>query len=422
MSEGSEIFLLNSNIVQKIIKEIISKIMEFYIFPEKAEQISKFFSNKLNNGDYNQIGDPIMFQQEITTDLQEISTDYHFYFEFNPRLASELKQRDYEQQDGDEDFIDDHELKLGLYDNYHIVKAERLPGNIGYIKINDFQPAEYAGDVIIGALQFLANCYALIFDVRNNGGGYPSMVQLITSYLIGPSSKLLNTFYYRNKDKYSESYTLPYVPGKRSFEKPVYILTSSRTASAAEEFAYNLKMMKRANIVGEATRGAANPIENFPIFGKFVISLPIGRPINPISNDNWEGKGVTPHHQSRQEDALKEAHLLTLKEVLKSCSDNELKKFLKFELEYCEALYNGVNIDKSIIKKYLGEYQGANLLFIDNQLIFERKNLKYPLITKDNHNFYANERMKIWFGEENQQKSLYLHQRVFDQIIKLNKS
>jgi C-terminal processing protease CtpA/Prc len=261
----------------------------------------------------------------------------------------------------------------------------------------------------------------LIFDVRNNGGGYPSMVQLIISYLVGPSSKILNTFYERKKDKYSQTYTLPYVPGKRFFEKPVYVLTSRRTASAAEEFTYNLKMMERAVIIGETTRGAANPIDYFPISEMFVISLPIGKPINPISNENWEGKGVSPDYPVPQEEALKKAHLLALNEIFKSVSDQEKKELLEFELEYCKAKYEGIEIDKKALKDFQGEYEGAKIVIVNDKIIYERKNVKYPLITRDNKTFFANEAVKLLFEVENQKKVLIIHQRNFPGKLKLYK-
>ena len=111
------------------------------------------------------------------------------------------------------------------------------------------------------------------------------MVQLFISYLVEPSDKLITNIYERHEEKNFQNRVIPYLPGRRLPELPVYVLISPRTASAAEEFAYSLKMMERAVIIGETSRGAANPVNDFPIEKSFVISVPIGRPINPISND-----------------------------------------------------------------------------------------------------------------------------------------
>jgi len=103
-------------------------------------------------------------------------------------------------------------------------------------------------------MNFLANTDALIIDLRRNGGGEPAMVALISSYLFGPEPVHLNDLYFRPDDSTHQWWTLPYVPGKRyGDKKEVYVLTSKRTFSAAEEFTYNLKNLKRATIIGETT-------------------------------------------------------------------------------------------------------------------------------------------------------------------------
>lgn len=414
-------YTLDDNKIKEIIIDICNKVKQYYIFPEIAEKLSDFLSKRLEKGSYQDFASPESLEKAISNDLLEISNDLHFYFEYNPTLAQKLLQKSDDDWEDWQD-VDCQELILGKYDNYHIVKAERLPGNIGYIKLNDFQPAECAGDIIVGALQFLTNTYALIFDIRNNGGGYPSMIQLIISYLVEPTSKLINSFYERKKDKYSQSWTLPYVPGKRFPDKPVYILTSQRTASGAEEFVYNLKMMERAIIVGETTRGAAHPVADFPISDLFVISLPIGRPINPISKDNWEGKGVTPHHQISQEKALEKAHFLALQDLIDKESDQQIKKLLEFEYEYCEAIYKGIKIDIDALKDYQGKYERNYIIIENNQLYYERANLKHPLITKDNKFFFANELLKLWFEIENQEKVLVMHRRDFPNQMRFYKT
>jgi hypothetical protein len=417
-------YSLDDSKIEEMIKELKKKIEENYIFPDMAKEVSQFLSNRLKEGLYNGITDPTNLERIISNDMVEASNDLHFYFEYNPSLAEELIQK---SQEDKEDSIDDFtefksQLKFEQYRNFHIKAAKRLPGNIGYVKLNDFPPAEYAGDVIINALQFLANCNALIFDIRNNGGGYPSMVALIISYFIEPSTKLLNSFYERNKDKHYQSLALPYIPGKRFLDKPLYILTSRRTASAAEEFTYNLKMMERATIVGEITRGAANTPDLFPIYKKFVIWLPVGRPINPISKDNWEGKGVSPHIKVPQEIALEKAHMLAFQHLLNKEFDEAIKRMLKFEFEYCQTHYHPIKIALKSIQDCQGQYERYKILIEDDQFYYERANLKFPLITRDNKTFFADETLKLWFEEENNEKVLVLERRDFPTVLRLFKT
>src|SRR6185295_4717409 len=104
----------------------------------------------------------------------------------------------------------------------------------------------------------------------------------------------LNDLYWRASDAIQQFWTLSYVPGRRYVNKDVYVLTSGRTFSAAEEFTNTLKTLKRATIVGETTGGGANPGGMERLSDHFGVFVPGGRAINPITKGNWEGTGITP--------------------------------------------------------------------------------------------------------------------------------
>jgi C-terminal processing protease CtpA/Prc len=121
------------------------------------------------------------------------------------------------------------------------------------------------------------------------------MIQFISSYLFDEPTHL-NSFYDRLSNKTSETWTLQEIPGRRfAADLPVYVLTSSYTGSAAEEFTYNLKHLKRATIMGETTGGAAHPVVERVINDRFRMLVPYARAENPITKTNWEGVGVIPH-------------------------------------------------------------------------------------------------------------------------------
>jgi C-terminal processing protease CtpA/Prc len=139
------------------------------------------------------------------------------------------------------------------------------------------------------------------------------MIGLITSYLFDDRVHL-NDFYYRERDEMQQFWTWPFVQGRRfGKSKPVYILTSNRTFSAAEEFTYNLKHLKRATIVGETTGGGAHPGGPRRINDHFSVWVPSGRAINPVTKTNWEGTGIEPDIKVEAKQALKAAHLDALK-------------------------------------------------------------------------------------------------------------
>src|SRR5262249_35243689 len=151
-------------------------------------------------------------------------------------------------------------------------------------------------------------------------GGEPEMVALLCSYLFDKRTHL-NDIYWRPTDKTTEFWTRDSVAGKRYGAKDVYVLTSRRTFSGAEEFTYNLKNLKRATIVGETTRGGAHPVEFRRINDHFGIGVPAGRAINPITRTNWEGTGVSPDVDVPAAHALKTAQLMALKKLVEASSD-----------------------------------------------------------------------------------------------------
>jgi C-terminal processing protease CtpA/Prc len=85
------------------------------------------------------------------------------------------------------------------------------------------------------------------------------------------------------------------------------VLTSDRTFSGGEEFAYNLKHFGRATIVGETTVGGAHPTEPVELPRDFVMGVPNARPVHPVTGTNWEGSGVEPDIAVPAETALEVA-------------------------------------------------------------------------------------------------------------------
>jgi C-terminal processing protease CtpA/Prc len=185
---------------------------------------------------------------------------------------------------------------------------------LGYLKFNGFGDPEICAPTAIAAMNFLGGVDALIFDLRQNGGGDPKMVALLCSYLFEHPTHL-NDLWTRKGDETQQFWTLPYVPGKRLPSIPVYVLTSHRTFSGAEEFTNNLKVLKRATIVGEVTGGGAHPVGGHRIDDRFTIGVPFARAINPITKTNWEGVGVEPDVKVSADDALTTAQALAEKEL-----------------------------------------------------------------------------------------------------------
>ncbi len=196
--------------------------------------------------------------------------------------------------------------------------VEIKQGNIGYIEFWGFANLNNnTQQKFNNVMQLLSDVDGLIIDLRENGGGSGEMVSWLISYFV-KGRVHTNSFYTRYTDVSNDFYTEKNIDGGKLESVPLYILIGPNTFSAAEEFAYNLKHMGRATIIGEPSKGGANPWRWFPLTDNMRIGIPATRAINPITQTNWEGKGVIPNVEVNEQDALEKAYEISLKTVLEN--------------------------------------------------------------------------------------------------------
>lgn len=376
-------------------QDIIRLTKEKYVFPDTGAEIAARMQAKLEQGDYDGITDPGGLALTLTSDLRELSNDRHWAVAYDPqRTAAHI---DPEKEADDARLA--RRLEQARRRNFGFQRVERLRGNIGYIDLREFAPSEYGGATAVAAMNFVAHCDALIFDVRRNRGGHPSMVQLLTSYLFDPEPIHINTFYYRPTDDYQQFWTFPHVPGQRIPDIPVYVLTSNATGSGAEEFAYNLKHMERATIIGEITRGAAHPVTLEVVQEHFQVRLPYGRPINPITGENWEITGVEPHIAVPHQEALQTAHLHALEQLAEKFTDDQRRRDLEWEMEIARTLYRPVSLDDSVLARYVGRYGERTFFIRDGTLTYNHQDhgVAWKLVPITETRFRLDEDLKFEF-------------------------
>lgn len=303
---------------KSVIDGAIAQLKENYIYSEGAQEMADAVLAHQKAGDYDKITDGSTFATKLTDDMRAVSHDRHLHVNYAPfKIPPE--------HDNGPSPDDEASFRKELeHQNCGWHKVEILPGNIGYVKFDEFAPPEWCGPTVVAAMGFLAHTDAVIFDLRENGGGDPKMVDMVVSYLFDKPTHI-NDLYYRHGDKTTQYWTLPYVPGTRMAKQPVYVLTSKRTFSGGEEFCYDLKTQKRATLVGEATGGGAHPVSGHRIDDHFQIGVPEGRPINPVTQKDWEGTGVEPDVAVKADEALTTAEKLA-GDKLREAREKEDKK------------------------------------------------------------------------------------------------
>jgi hypothetical protein len=324
---------IDSNERNQVIDYVLKRLDAEYVFPDVARKVEDLIRERQRSGAYNGITSARTLGITLTEELRAAAKDQHLGVRYWPAPATPQPPastpNSQAQKDSSADKI--HELQ---WINYGLWGAERLPGNVGYIDVKSFYEIDnLETQTVAAAMTFISNTDALIIDVRENEGGKPEMVALLISYLLGANPVHLTDVYCRvpvegvceEGNHTTEYWTSREVSGKRYLERPVYVLTSRHSFSAAEEFAYDLQVLKRATIVGEATGGGANPGTMYRFMNDYQFFVPQARAINATTKTNWDGAGVKPDIPAPADRALQVAHLNTLKSLLPRAATGDRK-------------------------------------------------------------------------------------------------
>jgi hypothetical protein len=317
---------INKQSQNQVIDNLLKQLNNNYVFPEVAKKAEKQIRQHQKDGAYSKITDTKVFAETLNTHLRDIVNDKHLNIHYHGNSVKGAPDSTAQRRRALEW---ENSLKRS---NFGFTKTEILEGNIGYLKVNSFGPVDKVAKTCSAAMAFLNNTNALIIDLRDNGGGDPAMVQYLASYFFGNEPVHLNSLYFRPENRTDDFWTIP-VEGSKYLDKPVYILTSNKTFSGGEEFAYDLQQLKRGITVGETTGGGANPGGRVELGHGFTAFIPTGRAINPITKTNWEGVGVKADVATTTANALKEAHILALKKVMEGTTDTEDKAFYQKQLD-----------------------------------------------------------------------------------------
>jgi C-terminal processing protease CtpA/Prc len=289
-----------------MIDRLCELLRQHYVHADRADAMCRALTRL--RGDNRAQSDGCGFAALLTEHLHGISPDPHLRVRWFEQAPPEVGS----------DEAASHEMRrmAAVDDNQGIHRVERLAGNVGLLDVREFHPPDGAATCLAAAMTLLQACTALVFDLRRCRGGEPETVALLATYLFGAEPVHLNDLYVRAEDRTQSFYTRPARDGPRCPGTPVYVACSRETFSAGEEFAYDLQALGRAIVVGEPTRGGAQPGRVHRLDEHYAVFIPDARAVNPVTGTNWEGCGVLPDIPCAARDAVDVAHRRALQALM----------------------------------------------------------------------------------------------------------
>ena len=345
---------------EKLLSLIKENIEKRYVYKDKSALINNELTKLSQTEKYKQSNKPAIVSSLLTEVLQ--SYDGHFNVTWVDPTA--IKKDKIERESWNQ---------RSQRSNYGFRKVESLFGNIGYIDLRFFDGSENAKLMADNIIKTLANSQAVIIDLSQNGGGSPQMVQHLSSYFFSKEKPVhLNSLYWRESEQTVEFWTKTDLDSQYMPEIPLYVITSARTGSAAEEFAYNMQTQKRATLIGNTTAGGANPGGTIPLINNFEMFISTGAAVNPITKTNWEKVGVVPEIKVKQENALNTAYKMALNTVMENTQNKWQKKEIRWHLETLDSINKPFKIEHNELKKYAGRYENREIIFQNKEIFYQR--------------------------------------------------
>ncbi|WP_269714611.1 S41 family peptidase [Caulobacter sp. NIBR2454] len=277
-----------------------------YVFPEKAKAVQAALKNKRET--LLAAADLDAFLLAVSEEMRATGADQHFNLRYEPPVAGAITPN------GPPPRLWTEPVAKGQAQG--LMALRRLPGNIGYIKLRYFMDTPEAVAMIDSALTLVKDTDGLIIDLRENGGGGGGADEQLLGHLSHTPIPTVEVRWRQPDGSWEVMQRNAAKPagGPLFADKPVYVLTSAKTFSAAEAFTYALKAAGRATLVGETTRGGANPSNGMAQLGDgFTAFIPNGLVVHPTTKTNWEGVGIAPDVATPVGEALTKAYELALK-------------------------------------------------------------------------------------------------------------
>lgn len=348
-----------------------------YVEPVVARAMVDEIRRRAAAGAYDGLDDGGEFLHQVEKDLRAASDDKHVALW--PERPEDVKDDEADYTPADPVYVE-HLRRT----NYGFKKLEILPGNIGYLRIDEFAHPAVGGPTAVAVMNSVASVDALIVDLRFNGGG-AGLVNLIGGYFFDEPTRL-NDVWERKTGETEQGWTPEYVPGPSLSHVPLYILTSAQTFSAAEDFAYGLKHAGRAKVVGERSRGGGHPVEIVRMVGDTMavaMMVPNARSINHVTHTSWEGVGVAPDIEVPAARALEAACDAAVDELLQRAGDDEQeRRLVEWGRRELACVLHPVTTTPAELAEVAGVYGTRTFVVGDDGVLLYRRDAgsTYPLV------------------------------------------
>lgn len=383
-----------------VVAEVRRVIAERYVLPERRPALDSALAEGLAAGRYD-VSEPALLAERINDDLARVGRDRHLNFSFDTRRAAILAASTDRKAPDPSGF---HRQVREA--NHGVTELRVLPGNVRYMAYDGFMwMGPESAAALDNAVRFLSGGHAIIIDLRRNGGGDADASQYLISHFL-PPNQMLYTYYEKAGAKATRISTLPEVPVGRLPPRPLYVLTSGTTASAAEEFTGNVGGFRLGELVGEKTAGAGYPSDLVPIEGRFVLSVSTGRVVLASTARDWEAVGISPTIPTAATQALDAAHAHALRLIAAATPPQDRPRV--------EALAEGIfarlesRSAALALSAYAGKFGERKLIAEAGKLYYQRGDRPRSLLIPLGGNRFAFDNdpaLQLDFGADNAAKA-----------------
>lgn len=366
--------LIDPKIQAEVLQNLSAALLRNYVYSEKAKLMADFLKKQQEIHQYSNPKPSNALAIQLTKDLRSIQKDRHLRIEYDPGLETHILKFNASKQEANK--INEADDLKDKQKNFHFKKVEILPANIGYIEFTNFsKPSPAVRKTVHAAMQFVANADALIIDLRNNFGGNGQTAGEILSYFFSAKT-LISKDFNRIENKWTDNY----IENKKEIthglrlSMPIYILTSRRTFSAAEGFAYTLQIFQNAVVVGDTTRGSTHVTRSFSLGNGFVGFIPFLRGENALTKTDLEGIGVIPQIATNESSSLMKAQSVILQKKLSTLTDDEEKRKVNWLINFYQSEDSKIELNASELERYVGRFAEFEVTQKGNELFWKDVN------------------------------------------------